>query len=325
MKRAARRHRQYGHSMTETLLIGSFAALVLAAIPAIGEYGAKRMQAVAAAKLVAWQRNVWMPEAAAIDAVEATGASGAIKKTDAEVTRDLRRHIFRDRTTPGATMHADAIAEFEPELPAIDPRTTVVKASTTAASLPSLLNASDVLWDKIRIAQNAMSGNLVTQSLGKFTFVSSGFLRNQVDVTQTNDRFTLMPQIEISEQVTMLTEAWNAGGTNREEKKIQGLVPLKLADSVFYQQLRSGLHQTAYQISQVYPGFSNANLTMGLTPGDAIEKSPLDRFERYPATAAAAPAADGVAGAGDAVGGSPKDRFRYYRAFPPTPVVNTLP
>lgn len=322
----SRRRKQHGHSMTETLLIVTFAALVLAAIPAIAEYGTKGMQTIAAAKLLAWQRNVWMPEAAAIATEEATGASGAVKKTDAEVTRDLRRHVFRDRTTPGATIHADAIAEFEPALPPIDPRTTVVKASTTAASLPSLLNASDVLWDKIRIAQNALSGNLVTQSLGKFTFVSGGYLRNQVDVTQTNDRFTLMPRIEISEQVTMLTEAWNAGGTNREEKKIQGLVPMKLTDSVFYQQLRSGLHQTAYQINQVVPGFPVGNLTLGLTPGDAIEKTPLDRFERYPATVAAAPAeGDGVAGGADVVGGSPKDRFRYYRSFPPAPVVNTLP
>ena len=79
-----------------------------------------------------------------------------------------------------------------------------------------------------------------------------------------------------------------------------------------YQQLRSGLNQTAYQIGQVVPGFPNANLTFGLQPGDAYERSPLDRFERYP-------------GDGEAAGGSKKDRFRYYRSFPPTPVVNTLP
>jgi hypothetical protein len=322
MNKVQRRSHSAGHAMTESLLIISFAAITLAAIPAIAEYGTKRLQTVAAARLVAWQRTVWMPESQAIDDADATGASGAIKKTDAEVTRDLRRHIFRDRTTDGGTIHDTGIAEFEPTLPAIDPRTTRVAASTTAATLPSLLNASDVLWDKIRIAQSALSGNLVTQSLGKFTFVSSGYLRNQVDVTQTNTRFTLVPEIEMSEQVTMLTEAWNAGGTNREEKKIQGLVPLKLADSVFYQQLRSGLHQTAYQVSQVYPGFATSNLTFGLTPGDALEKTPLDRFELMPPNA---PAGIENGGGADADGGSPKDRFRYYRAFPPTPVVNTLP
>ena len=312
--------RMQGHAMTETLLVISFAAIALAAIPAIAEYGTKRQQTVAAAKLLAWQRTVWMPGPNAIDAAEAKGASGAIKKSDDEVTRDLRRHIFRDRATAGATIHAADIAEFEPTLPAIDARTTRVVATTSAATLPSLLNASDKLWDTIRVAQNALGNNIITQSLGKFTFVSGGYLRNQVDVTQTNASFTLMPQIEMTEQVTMLTEAWNAGGTNREEKKIQGLVPLKLTDSVFYQQLRSGLHQSAYAISQVYPGFKNANLTFGLTPGDAIEKTPLDRFERITPQATTE-----TGGGADADGGSPKDKFRYYRAFPPTPVVNTLP
>ncbi len=305
--------------MTETLLVVSFAAIALAAIPAIAEYGTKRQQTVAAAKLLAWQRTVWMPGTDAISATEATGASGAIKKSDAEVTRDLRRHIFRDRATDGVTIHAADIAEFEPTLPPVDARTTRVVARTTAVALPSLLNASDKLWDSIRVAQSALSSNLVTQSLGKFTFVSGGYLRNQVDITQTNVGFTLMPEAQMSEQVTMLTEAWNAGGTNREEKKIQGLVPLKLTDSVFYQELRSGLMQTASTVNQVFPGFPTKNLSFGLTPGDALEKTPLDRFERITAQ-------DGQTGGGaDADGGSPKDHFRYYRAFPPTPVVNTLP
>ena len=299
---------QSGQAMTETLIVIGIAASVMTALPAIADYGIKRMQVVAAARLVAWQRNIWLPEASAIDANEARGVSGAVRKTDAEVTRDLRRHIFRDRATPGISMHADAIAEFEPGLPAVDPRTTAVDASTTAARLPSLLNAEDVIWNRIRSAQKSLSGNLLTQSLGRFSFVTGGYLRHQVNVTQTDTRFGLLPQMDITEQVTMLTEAWNAGGTLREEKKIQGLVPLKLADSVFYQQLRSGLNQTAYQISQVYPGFANANLSFGLQPGDAYERAPLDRFERYPA-----------------VDGNAKDRFRYYRAFPPTPVVNTLP
>jgi len=309
-----------GHAMVETLLIVSFAAVTLAAIPAIAEYGTKRMQTVAAAKLVAWQRTVWMPEDHGITTDEATGASGAIKKTDAEVTRDLRRHIFRDRTEPGISIHAAEIAEFEPLVPTIDPRTTAVTASSTAAPMPSLLNASDVVLDGIRVAQTALSGNAITGSLGKFTFVSSGYLRHEVKVSQTNTKFTLVPALDMSEQVTMLTEAWNAGGTNREEKKIQGLVPLKLVDSVFYQQLRGGMHQMAYQIKQVYPTFDVNNLTMGFTPGDALEKTPLDRFERIP------PGATGETGGdGEGNGGSVKDRFRYYRAFPPTPVVNTLP
>ncbi len=319
MRTPGRTARMQGHAMTETLLIAGFAAIALAAIPAIAEYGTKRQQTVAAAKLVAWQRTVWMPGTDAISASEATGASGAIKKSDDEVTRDLRRHIFRDRTTEGATLHAADIAEFEPTLPTIDPRTTRVVARTTAASLPSLLNASDTLFDSVRVAQGALASNVVTQSLGKFTFVSGGYLRNQVDVTQTNAGFTLMPEAQMTEQVTMLTEAWNAGGTNREEKKIQGLVPLKLADSVFYQQLRGGLEQTARVINTVLPGFPTANLTFGLTPGDAQEKTPLDRFERITAQGGE------TGGAGDADGGSPKDHFRYYRAFPPTPVVNTLP
>ena len=300
--------KQSGHAMTETLLVASFAGFVLTAIPAIADYGIKRMQTVAAARLVAWQRNVWLPEAPAIDAAEASGAAGAIKRTDAEVTRDLRRHIFRDRAAPGISIHADAIAEFEPSLPDVDPRTTSIRASTTAARLPFLMDANEAVWRPIRAVQKAISGNQLTPSLGKFSFVTGGYLRHRVDVTLTDPRFALLPQVAIGEEVTMLTEAWNAGGTLREEKKVQGLVPLKVADSVFYQQLRSALHQSAYQISQVYPGFANANLSFGLQPGDAYERAPLDRFERYPA-----------------MDGSSKDRFRYYRAFPPTPGVNTLP
>lgn len=309
-----------GHAMVETLLIVSFAAVVLGAIPAIAEYGTKRMQTVSAAKLVAWQRTVWMPEAQGITAEEAKGASGAIKKTDAEVTRDLRRHIFRDRSAPGISIHAADIAEFEPMLPAIDQRTTAVSASSIAAPMPSLLNASDVVFDGIRVAQAALGGNAITGPLGKFQFVSSGYLRHEVKVSQTYTKFKDVPALDMSEQVTMLTEAWNAGGTNREETKIQGLVPMKLLDGAFYQQLRGGMHQTAYQIKQIFPAFDMNNLTMGFTPGDALEKTPLDRFERIP------PGATGETGGdGEANGGSVKDHFRYYRAFPPTPVVNTLP
>ncbi|MDQ0033659.1 hypothetical protein J2W30_001406 [Variovorax boronicumulans] len=314
--------RASGHSMTETLLAMSFAALTLAAIPAIGEYGIKGMQTASAAKLLAWQRTVWMPGTDAIDAEEAKGASGAIKKSDDEVTRDLRRHIFRDRTTPGISIHAPEIAEFEPTLPPIDPNTVSVSASTTAAPLPSLLSASDMLWDKIRTVQDKLGSNVLTGSLGKFTFVSGGYLRNEVNVTQTNTHFKLVPQIALSEQVTMLTEAWNAGGTNREDKKIQGLMPMKLLDGIYYQQLRSGLHQTSYTINQAFPSFPTSNLNFGFLPGDQTEKSPLDRFERMPD----AGAADGeTGGEGDAVGASTKNRFRYYRSFPPPRVVNTLP
>ena len=310
--------------MVETLLMASFAAITLAAIPAIAEYGTKRMQTVAAARLVAWQRTVWMPEDQGIPTTEAKGAAGAIKKTDAEVTRDLRRHIFRDRTEPGISIHATDIAEFEPMLPTIDPRTTAVTASSTAAPMPSLLNASDTVFDGIRVAQAALAGNAITGSAAKFTFVSSGYMRHEVKVSQTYTRFKDVPALDMSEQVTMLTEAWNAGGTNREESKIQGLVPLKLADPVFYQQLRGGFHQAAYSISQVFPSFANSSLTFGLTPGDAGEKSPLDRFERVPKDAPTGAGGEPASGA-DAVGGNPKDRFRYYRAFPPTPVVNVLP
>jgi hypothetical protein len=314
--------RMSGHSMTETLLALSFAAVTLAAIPAIADYGIKGMQTASAAKLLAWQRTVWMPEADGISEEDAKGASGAIKKTDAEVTRDLRRHIFHDRTAPGIAIHAPEIAEFEPMLPPIDPNTVSVTASTTAAPLPSLLNASDMLWDKIRTVQDKLGSNVLTGSLGKFTFVSSGYLRNEVNVTQANAHFKLVPQIAISEQVTMLTEAWNAGGANREDKKIQGLTPMKLLDSIYYQQLRTGLHQTSYSINQVYPGFPNSNLNFGFLPGDQTEKSPLDRFERMPP----AGSADGeTGGEGDALGASTKNKFRYYRAFPPSPVVNTLP
>ena len=320
--KAARRipGNQAGHAMVETLLMVSFAAITLAAIPAIADYGTKRMQTVAAAKLVAWQRTVWMPDPQGITAEEAKGALGAIKKTDAEITRDLRRHIFRDRTEPGISIHAANIAEFEPLEPTIDYRTTAVSASSTAAPLPSLLNAGSVVADGVRQAQAVLGANAFTGSLSKFQFVNSGYMRHEVKVTETNTKFTMVPALDMSEQVTMLTEAWNAGGTNREEAKIDGLVPMKLLDSVFYQQLRGGMHQTAYQIKQIFPAFDMNNLTMGFTPGDAIEKTPLDRFERIPEGATGETGGDGTGN-----GASVKDHFRYYRAFPPTPVVNTLP
>ncbi|MDI3382323.1 hypothetical protein ACFPPF_17575 [Xenophilus aerolatus] len=328
--RSPRRAASRGSAITEALLIASFAAITLAAIPAIANYGTKRMQAVSGARLVAWQRNIWLPEAPAIDETELKrGASGALKKTDAEITRDLRRHIFRDRTLPGATIHDNAMAEFTGGEAAMDKNTVTLSATTSAAPMPALLNAGDVVADKVRVAQDALASNVITQSLGQFSFVSSGYLRNEVTVVQRSPLFDLVPQLEMKEQVTMLTEAWNAGGTNREEKKIQGLVLMKLADSVFYQQLRGGFHQAGYAIKQIFPAYDVNKMLFGLTPGDAMERTPLDRFERMPKGTTESDGHEGnedFCGPGLPVGGAKKgDCFRYYRAFPPTPVLNTLP
>ncbi|MDQ7954784.1 MAG: hypothetical protein RET84_02695 [Pseudomonadota bacterium] len=322
--------RTRGSAITEALLIASFAAITLAAIPAIANYGTKRMQAVSGARLLAWERNVWLPESPAIDDTEMKrGASGALKKTDAEVTRDLRRHIFRDRTLASSTVHANDMAEFTGGEARMDPNTVSMSAATTAAPMPALLNAGDVVADKVRVAQDALASNVITQSLGQFSFVSSGYLRNEVTVRQRSPRFSLVPELEMREQVTMLTEAWNAGGTNREEKKIQGLVLAKLLDSVFYQQFRGGFHQTGYAIKQIFPAFDVNKMLFGLTPGDAMERTPLDRFERAPTGTTETDGSGGnedFCGPGAPVGGAKKgDCFRYYRAFPPTPVLNTLP
>ena len=322
---------QRGSAITESLLIVSFAAITLAAIPAIANYGLKRMQAAQGAKLLAWQRNVWLPEAPIVDATEALrGANGALIKTNAEVERDIQRHIFRDRTQAGMAIHADDIAEFTTAPITLERNTNSVSAKTSSVPLPSLLNAGDVVADGARVAQHALASNVITQSLGQFSFITGGYLRHDVQVTQSSPRFSLVPQMTMNEHVTMLTEAWNAGGTNREEKKIQGLVPTKMMDSVFYQQFRNSFSQAAYAIKQVYPAFDPAMLEFGLKPGDAAEKStPLDRFERFPTSTAGGDApvygSEDAGGGADAVGGSVKDRFRYYRAFPPTPVVNSLP
>ena len=51
LRRRARRRAQQGSALVEVTLISGFAALLMAAIPLIADYGQARMQVTAAAKL----------------------------------------------------------------------------------------------------------------------------------------------------------------------------------------------------------------------------------------------------------------------------------
>lgn len=311
--------RQNGHSLTEILLISSFAAMAVAAIPVIADYGSISLQTVSAAKLAAWQRNVWMPETSVISHA---GVSGAITKTDAQLTNDLGRHIYRDKRNSPISIHEERFSELNGEAPQVAEGIKDYKVITSAENLPGFLNATDVAWDGVAKAQQVLSNTYFTRSLKGFTFVSDGLLRNEVQVSYSRPSFSLFPDIEFKEQVTMLTEAWNAGGTSREEAKIQGLVPMKLLDAPFYQQFRSTLTNVQQIVWAVMPAIDKANFTMGFVPGQAKEIAPLDRFELVKPEHASL--ADSV-GDGTAIGASEKDKFRYYRAFPPTPVLSLLP
>ena len=301
--------RMRGQAMAEFLVVASFASTALFAMPVLTEYSSTRMQTVAAARLVAWQRTAWLPKV--ISASDERGVVGATRKDDMEIERDLKRHVFRNRRAPGLTIHSDEAAEFSGK-EISSPVGTTVKVSTTEVKLPNVLNVTDVINNAVSKAQQTLGGTDITRSLGNFSFVTGGYLRNQVDVNHEIRSFGLHPNAGMSAQVTMLTEPWNAGGTIREEVKVQGLVPMKMADLPFMQQIRNTTQQVARQIQWIIPGFDVKLLEFGLQPGRAEEKTPYDRFEITK----------------EAEAGKIKDvddRFRYYRAFPPTPVLKSLP
>ncbi|PIF93390.1 hypothetical protein CLU86_4350 [Acidovorax sp. 62] len=337
-----------GSALTEVILISSFAALLLAAIPLIAGYGSARMEVTAAAKLNAWQRSVWFPDATETEAMSADqykGASGSIRKSDAELVNDSRRHVFRDtKMDADESVHGEQVAEFtagQVQMPKYNESLTV---RTTAASLPSVAAFMDGVFSEIGKVQNLAKG----ESIAKFRFVTQGYFRTDVELVRgagsVAERFPtefglktsalhrndvpLPLRLEIKDHVTMLSEPWSAGGTNREESKIQGLVPTKLLDRPEYQDFRAPLHQLSYTLKTIWPTFDHKSLTFGLQPGDAQEKSaPLDRYEwqqKIPADSAYNEnPAEHDCGPLEKPGS--KDCFRYYRSFPPPPVVNTLP
>lgn len=318
--RALRAHELCGHALTECLLIASFAALVLAGMPAIANYGTKRMQTVAAARLVAWQRTVWMPASGepGIDSDEVRlGASGSIKKSNDDITNDIRRHIFLDQTKNGASIHAANIAEFTGGVPDIPASTSSVKVSSTKVKLPAMQNGLNVLWEGVGKAQDQLSKNPFTKSMSTFNFVYNGYMRHQVDVTETNPLYKDVPVVTMSEQVTMLTEAWNAGGLNREKAKISGLVPLAVLNSPYFKFLTDGLNSSGDAINYVFPSVKLSETSIGLKPGGANEASvPLDRYELNSG-------ADSLAE--DSTADITRSTFRYYRSYPPPPVASSLP
>ena len=292
-----------GVALTEFLIFATMIPAVIYGINLIGEYGLLRIQTVSAARLAAWQRTAWVP-AHIMDADDLNGVSGATSKDDTEVRRDIVRHIFLDRSHNAADLHAQSNSEFN-----TTPMTTASGITVTVAT--SISEKSKILDYKGELAKfqgkvNAKLGsNDFTHSLEKFAFWDNSYLKNEVSVSPS-----LLPiefvkdKITMVEQVTMLTEPWNAGGSSREQIKIQGLVPTKLMDSKFSQAMRAPFETAAAGIKYLVPDFNGDLLSFGFTPGSANETSPLDRFEQEK----------------DSTGKLKPGYFRPYRAFPPTPI-----
>jgi len=348
LRSRARRRAQQGSALVEVTLISGFAALLMAAIPLIADYGQARMQVTAAAKLNAWQRSVWFPAATETEVMSADqykGASGSIRKSDAELSNDLRRHVFRDPAQDTDTgVHGETVSEFTSGQARMPDFNESLTAKTTAAPLPSVAAFMDTIFSKVGEVQNLAKG----ESIAKFRFVTQGYMRTEVALERgagfSAERFptefgkvesalhkndTPLPlKLQIKDHVTMLSEPWSAGGTNREESKIQGLVPMKLLDRPEYQDFRAPLGQLGSTLKWLWPTFDHNLLTMGLAPGDAQEKSvPLDRYEWLQKVPADDTYNDnpGAHECGPLEKPDGKDCFRFYRAFPPPPVVNTLP
>lgn len=273
------------------------------------------------------------------------GASGSIRKSDAELSNDLRRHVFRDPAQDTDTgVHGETVSEFTSGQARMPEFNESLTAKTTAAPLPSVAAFMDTIFSKVGEVQNLAKG----ESIAKFRFVTQGYMRTEVALERgagfSAERFptefgkvasalhkndTPLPlKLQIKDHVTMLSEPWSAGGTNREESKIQGLVPMKLLDRPEYQDFRAPLGQLGSTLKWLWPTFDHNLLTMGLAPGDAQEKSvPLDRYEWLQKVPADDTYNDnpGAHECGPLEKPDGKDCFRFYRAFPPPPVVNTLP
>lgn len=349
---------QSGSALVEVTLISSFAALLMAGVPLIAEYGSSHMAVTAAARLNAWQRSVWFPKTSdnsGLDETQyATGAGGSIRKSDQDLDHDLSRHVFRNTRAPAVdTIHSTSVAEFSGKQAELQSYISSVSSSTRQKNLPAVTSQMDTVFRNIAKIQDTMLGKPGSY----FNFITNGYFRTEVKLSRNAGfiermfptEFGSTPSVfhkgdplptsmTMTDHMTMLTDAWSGGGTNREEAKIQGLVLTKWLDLPWYADLRANLHQTSYGIKQVFPGFDVNNLLFGLTPGDAIERTPVDRFEwlgkvadESGASSEAAPRQMESEGNADPSRGgvaadfNKKDRFRFYRSFPPAPVVNTLP
>lgn len=183
------------------------------------------------------------------------------------LSNDLRRHVFRDPAQDTDTgVHGETVSEFTSGQARMPDFNESLTAKTTAAPLPSVAAFMDTIFSKVGEVQNLAKG----ESIAKFRFVTQGYMRTEVALERgagfSAERFptefgkvesalhkndTPLPlKLQIKDHVTMLSEPWSAGGTNREESKIQGLVPMKLLDRPEYQDFRAPLGQ-AGQHAQV--------------------------------------------------------------------------
>lgn len=293
-----------GVAITEFLIYaGVVVPAVLYGINIMGQYGLLRIQTVSAARLAAWQRTAWLP-AHIMSPDDLEGVSGATSKDDTEVRRDIVRHIFLDRSHNAANLHTTSNSEFD-TTPMLTASGITVTVATSVSAKSKILDYKTELRKFQNNANDALGKNDFTHSLNTFNFWDNGYLKNEVSVIPS-----LLPsdfvngKITIVEQVTMLTEAWNAGGSIREQIKVQGLVPTKVMDSDFSKAMRGPFDIAGSAFKYVAPQFNADLLSFGFTPGSANETSPLDRFEQEK----------------DATGALRPGYFRPYRAFPPTPI-----
>jgi hypothetical protein len=284
----------------------------LAGIAMIGELSLIRIQTLSAARFVAWQRTAWLPgDPGVVSDLELKALLGATSKKDSEINRDLARHIFRDRAADVKLMHVADNSEFSSSvLPSLTD--TTFNASTTLVDLENKLASPTVeITNAISKATAVLGNNNFTNNADNFVFWNRGYIKSQVDIKRTIPKSIFTDDsFSMTEQVSMLVEPWNAGGSVREEAKAQGLVPMKALDSEFNQNIKKTLTGIATTIQYFYPGLNKDSVSWGYSPGDASEGgTPLDRFEQEK----------------DVTGIAKPGHFRFYRSFPPPPSVGTRP
>lgn len=320
----SKRRHSCGHALLEFLLWSTATATVaLYGAVILGEYGTARLQAVSAARLAAWQRTAWVP-AHIMSSTELDGVEGATRKDDKEITRDIIRHTFLDASYGNSDLHSEANSEFNSTVLASSSKTvtvtTTIQENTTALDYKDRLREA---WDTAKAKLKSDDTYNPTNSLGKFAFWGNSYLKNEVKVklpvsdnlkkilNETSNGYDAQSRpdaFEITEHVTMFTEPWNAGGTIREQVKIQGLVPTRMLDSKVARDTRGPLEKIAQTIHQAIPQFNKDLVSFGFAPGGAPDKAPLDRFEQEK----------------DLAGELRPGYFRPYRSFPPPPFLTQI-
>lgn len=299
---------QSGVALVE-FLVGGIAVIgtFIFGVVAISDYGMLRMQAVAGARFAAWQRAAWLPSEI-MTTEEKNGVIGATSKTDTELRRDIVRHVLRDRSMSSKSIHSYENSEFNTAEMIVSNKNRV-SVRTSKISGKSFTDYKLKISEGLDKAKEQLQLDKAIPNIDKFALWNSPYLRNEVriEVTVPYNRVKLTG--EIVEQVSILTEGWNAGGNLREKTKIKGLVPISAADLSPYKDVRTAGELAAKRINYMYPKFDKDLFQFGFKPGDAKEESPLDRFEQIK----------------DETGKFKPGHFRFYRAFPPPLPPGSLP